>query len=88
MESNGKSVDLDGSLGIFIPLQWSGVKQVPMVSTPSSVVTPRDENNPCEFLVAAQSHEMYLDHHHKSLLSNCFAQSEALMQGAVLRKYF
>ena len=36
---------------------------------------------PSEFLVAAQSHETYLDHHHKSLLSNCFAQSEALMQG-------
>ena len=49
------------------------------VSTPFPVVTPRDEDN--EFLVAAQSHEMYLDHHHKSLLSNCFAQSEALMQG-------
>ena len=31
--------------------------------------------------MASESHEAYLDHHHKSLLSNCFAQSEALMRG-------
>ncbi|TNE33520.1 MAG: glucose-6-phosphate isomerase [Alphaproteobacteria bacterium] len=36
---------------------------------------------PCEFLMAASSHEPQLQAHHDLLLANCLAQSEALMQG-------
>ena len=36
---------------------------------------------PCEFIAAARGHEPHLDHHHKLLLANCLAQSEALMRG-------
>ena len=36
---------------------------------------------PCEFIVAAEGHEPTLSHHHRLLLANCLAQSEALMRG-------
>ncbi|MGB3406350.1 MAG: glucose-6-phosphate isomerase [Jannaschia sp.] len=36
---------------------------------------------PCEFMVAAQGHEPALDHHHRLLIANCLAQSEALLEG-------
>lgn len=35
---------------------------------------------PCDFIVPAQSHNP-LGNHHKLLISNCFAQTEALMKG-------
>jgi glucose-6-phosphate isomerase len=36
---------------------------------------------PCEFIVAARGHEPHLAHHHRLLVANCLAQSEALMRG-------
>jgi glucose-6-phosphate isomerase len=39
---------------------------------------------PCEFLVAAKGHEPDLAHHHRLLVANCLAQSEALMRGRSL----
>ena len=39
---------------------------------------------PCEFMVAAEGHEPELAHHHRLLLANCLAQSEALMRGRSL----
>ena len=39
---------------------------------------------PVEFIVAAESFEPDLKHHHDMLLANCFAQSEALMKGRTL----
>ncbi len=82
MESNGKSVDLDGSLLDFhsAPVVW-GESGTNGQHAFFQLLHQGTRIIPCEFLVAAQSHEPYLDHHHKSLLSNCFAQSEALMQG-------
>ena len=82
MESNGKSVDLNGSLLNFhsAPVVW-GEAGTNGQHAFFQLLHQGTRIIPCEFLVAAQSHEMYLDHHHKSLLSNCFAQSEALMQG-------
>ena len=41
---------------------------------------------PCEFLVAAQGHEPELAHHHRLLVANCLAQSEALMRGRTLEE--
>jgi len=39
---------------------------------------------PCEFMVAAEGHEPDLAHHHRLLVANCLAQSEALMKGRSL----
>ena len=36
---------------------------------------------PCEFLIARQGHEAHLAHQHVLLVSNCLAQSEALLRG-------
>lgn len=36
---------------------------------------------PCEFLIAAKSHEPELQQHQSLLIANCLAQSEALMNG-------
>jgi glucose-6-phosphate isomerase len=41
---------------------------------------------PCEFMVAAKGHEPDLAHHHRLLLANCLAQSEALMRGRSLEE--
>ena len=41
---------------------------------------------PCEFLIAANGHEPDLTHHHKLLIANCLAQSEALMRGRSLQE--
>jgi glucose-6-phosphate isomerase len=82
MESNGKGVDLDGNPLNFhsAPVVW-GEAGTNGQHAFFQLLHQGTRVIPCEFLVAAQSHEPYLDHHHKSLLSNCFAQSEALMQG-------
>lgn len=39
---------------------------------------------PCEFYIAAQGHEPELSHHHRLLMVNCLAQSQALLQGRTL----
>jgi glucose-6-phosphate isomerase len=39
---------------------------------------------PCEFLVAAQGHEVEMQDHHDLLIANCLAQAQALMQGRTL----
>ena len=82
MESNGKGVDLDGSPLSFHsgPVVW-GEPGTNGQHAFFQLLHQGTRIIPCEFLVASESHEAYLDHHHKSLLSNCFAQSEALMRG-------
>jgi glucose-6-phosphate isomerase len=87
MESNGKSVTLDGS---------------PVTSATGPVVWGEPGTNgqhafyqllhqgtnvvPCEFMVAAVGHEPALEYHHELLLANCLAQSEALMKGRTLEE--
>jgi glucose-6-phosphate isomerase len=85
MESNGKSVTLDGK----------------PVSTPTGPVVWGEPGTngqhaffqllhqgtdviPIEFLAAAEGHEPELRHHHNLLLANCLAQSQALMKGRTL----
>ena len=41
---------------------------------------------PCEFLIAANGHEPELAHHHRLLIANCLAQSQALLQGRTLEE--
>ena len=82
MESNGKRVNIEGK-----PLEHSSGPVVwgepgtngqhafyQLIHQGTSVI-------PCEFIVGAQSHEPALQVHQNLLLSNCLAQSEALMKG-------
>lgn len=82
MESNGKSVAMDGSdLQVQSgPVVWgepgtNGQHAFYQLIHQGTAVVP------CEFLVAAQGHEPDLAHHHQLLIANCLAQSEALMRG-------
>ncbi|MGB7316622.1 MAG: glucose-6-phosphate isomerase, partial [Planktotalea sp.] len=85
MESNGKSVRMDGSdtpvnTG---PIVWgepgtNGQHAFYQLIHQGSRVVP------CEFLLAASGHESDLSHQHDLLVSNCLAQSEALMKGRSL----
>ena len=82
MESNGKSVTLDGTpvsqpTG---PVVWGQAGTngqhafYQLLHQGTNVV-------PCEFLIAAKGAEPELAHHHDLLKANCLAQSEALMRG-------
>lgn len=85
MESNGKSVAMDGS-ALTVPsgpIVWGepGTNGqhafYQLIHQGTGVV-------PCEFMVAAQGHEPDLAHQHRLLIANCLAQSEALMRGRSL----
>ncbi|MCC0025266.1 MAG: glucose-6-phosphate isomerase [Hyphomicrobiaceae bacterium] len=81
MESNGKFVGLDGKQVDYNtgPIIWGepGTNGqhafYQLIHQGTSVI-------PCDFLVAANPHELMPPHHDK-LVANCFAQSEALMGG-------
>jgi len=82
MESNGKRVRLDGvevqcATG---PIVW-GEPGTNGQHAFYQLIHQGTNIIPCEFLVAANSHEPDLRHHHELLLANCLAQSEALMLG-------
>lgn len=81
MESNGKSVTLNGK-----PVGWS---TGPIVwGEPGTngqhafyqLIHQGTDVIPCDFLIAAQPHE-HLPPHHDKLVANVLAQSEALMLG-------
>ena len=81
MESNGKSVQLDGSPAARRPARSSGASPAPTASTPSSSCCIRARKSfPSIFLVAATPTDADA-HHHDLLVANCLAQSEALMRG-------
>lgn len=82
MESNGKSVKLDGSGldGPSGPIVWgqpgtNGQHAFYQLLHQGSHIVP------AEFLIAREGHEPDLAHHHRLLQANCLAQSEALMRG-------
>jgi len=85
MESNGKSVAMDGE-GLALPsgpVVWGepGTNgQHAFYQLIHQGTTPV----PCEFLVGASGAEPALAHHHRLLVANCLAQSEALMRGRSL----
>jgi glucose-6-phosphate isomerase len=85
MESNGKSVMIDGK-----PVQRASGPVVwgepgtngqhafyQLIHQGTSVI-------PAEFLIAANGFEPELRHQHELLIANCLAQSEALMKGRTL----
>ncbi len=82
MESNGKRVALDGSPleADSGPIVW-GEPGTNGQHAFYQLIHQGTRVVPCEFLVAAVGHEEDLAHQHDLLVSNCFAQSEALMLG-------
>ena len=85
MESNGKSVAMDGSdLPTHSgPVVW-GEPGTNGQHAFYQLIHQGTRVVPCEFLVAKQGHEPDLAHQHLLLVSNCLAQSEALMRGRSL----
>ncbi len=85
MESNGKRVSMDGQdldrhSG---PVVW-GEPGTNGQHAFYQLIHQGTRVIPCEFLVAAQGHEPDLSHHHRLLVANCLAQSEALLRGRSL----
>lgn len=81
MESNGKSIDRNGKKVMYNtgPVVWgeagtNGQHAFYQLIHQGTVLIP------CDFIVPANSLNETGDHHLK-LLSHCFAQSEALMNG-------
>ena len=81
MESNGKRVTMAGE-----PVESSG----PVVwGEPGTngqhafyqLIHQGTQVVPCEFMLGARGHEPELAHHHRLLMANCLAQSQALMAG-------
>lgn len=87
MESNGKSVAMDGSdLGRNSgPVVW-GEPGTNGQHAFYQLIHQGTRVIPAEFLLAAEAHEPDLRHQHILLIANCLAQSEALMRGRSLRE--
>lgn len=85
MESNGKRVAIDGSdLATHSgPVVW-GEPGTNGQHAFYQLIHQGTRVVPCEFLVAREGHEPDLAHQHLLLVSNCLAQSEALMRGRSL----
>ncbi|PKQ11924.1 MAG: glucose-6-phosphate isomerase [Alphaproteobacteria bacterium HGW-Alphaproteobacteria-1] len=82
MESNGKRVTLAGEATEMPtgPVVW-GEPGTNGQHAFYQLIHQGTDVIPCEFLVAAIGHEPDLAHHHRLLVANCLAQSEALMRG-------
>ncbi len=85
MESNGKRVAMDGSdLTVESgPVVW-GEPGTNGQHAFYQLIHQGTRTVPCEFMVARSGHEADLAHQHLLLVSNCLAQSEALMRGRSL----
>ena len=81
MESNGKSVDLDGRpvAQPTVPVLW-GQPGTNAQHAYFQCLHQGTEWAPIDFVAVIDPAHRHLDHH-RALLANCFAQSEALMRG-------
>jgi glucose-6-phosphate isomerase len=81
MESNGKRVDRDGNIVDYAtgPILWGGVGTNGQHAY-FQLLHQGTQMFPADFIAAAQTHYP-LGQHHAILLSNYFAQTEALMRG-------
>jgi glucose-6-phosphate isomerase len=81
MESNGKSIDRNGEAVEYStgPIIW-GEPGTNGQHAFYQLIHQGTAMIPCDFIAPAQSHNPIGDHHQK-LLSNFFAQTEALMNG-------
>ena len=82
MESNGKRVGMDGNaLEVDSgPVVW-GEPGTNGQHAFYQLIHQGTRVVPCEFMVGVEGHEPGLAHHHRLLVANCLAQSEALMRG-------
>lgn len=82
MESNGKSVTLDGaSLGhASAPITWGGVGTDAQHAV-FQLLHQGTHLTPVEFVVAREPDHLLDDAHHQTLVANCIAQGAALMAG-------
>jgi glucose-6-phosphate isomerase len=82
MESNGKGVALDGSKldRVAGPVVW-GEPGTNGQHAFYQLIHQGQQVVPCEFMVGAEGHEPALGEHHRALVANCLAQSEALLKG-------
>ncbi|OWU83625.1 glucose-6-phosphate isomerase [Oceanicola sp. 22II-s10i] len=82
MESNGKSVAMDGTPldGPAGPVVW-GEPGTNGQHAFYQLLHQGTQVVPCEFLIGAEGHEPDLAHMHRLLVANCLAQSEALLRG-------
>jgi glucose-6-phosphate isomerase len=82
MESNGKRVTRDGKPVTHPtgPVVW-GAPGTNGQHAFHQLLHQGTDVIPAEFLIAAAGHEPELAHHHRLLVANCLAQSEALMRG-------
>ena len=87
MESNGKGVVMDGSEADVNtgPIVW-GEPGTNGQHAFYQLIHQGTRVIPCEFLIAKEAHEPHLEHQHNLLVSNCLAQSEALMIGRDLEQ--
>jgi glucose-6-phosphate isomerase len=85
MESNGKRTTLDGSNASLAtgPVVW-GEPGTNGQHAFFQFLHQGTDIVPVEFLIAANSHEPDLPHHHDLLIANCLAQSESMMMGRTL----
>lgn len=85
MESNGKRVAIDGAdlARNSGPVVW-GEPGTNGQHAFYQLIHQGTRVIPCEFLVAKEGHEPDLAHQHLLLVSNCLAQSEALLRGRSL----
>ncbi|MGE0629758.1 MAG: glucose-6-phosphate isomerase [Hyphomicrobiaceae bacterium] len=82
MESNGKQVDCDGhpverAVGAVV---W-GAAGTDAQHSFFQLLHQGQQTVPAELIVAARGHEPHLNNHHRLLVANCLAQSEALALG-------
>jgi glucose-6-phosphate isomerase len=82
MESNGKSVKLDGTpVGrATSPITWGGVGTDAQHAV-FQLLHQGTHLVPVEFVAAVEPGHAFDDEHHRQLLINCFAQGAALMAG-------
>jgi glucose-6-phosphate isomerase len=82
MESNGKSVRLDGSPAgrPTAPIVWGGVGTDAQHAV-FQLLHQGSHLVPVEFVAATEGGDRQADEHHRQLLINCFAQGAALMAG-------
>ncbi len=85
MESNGKSVRIDGSAveGASGPVVW-GEPGTNGQHAFFQLLHHGTDIIPVEFIIAANGFEPELRHQHGLLMANCLAQSQALMKGRTL----
>ncbi len=81
MESNGKSVDLDGSPTDYTtgPIIWGGAGANGQHAY-HQLLHQGTRLSPADFIIPLQSHNPVANHH-AILFANCLSQTQALMQG-------